>query len=538
MKSISDNRIPHEGPEDAAIFFLGDCPSGYDDEIGRPFMDRAGDFLENHLQDMGIDRDAVRIGHLCNYHPTKNDWKRVQNTPQLLESQQYLREYLRSANHKIIVPMGPQALSFLTGFTDITKRRGSVYKHGEAFVIPMLHPSSCVLDGAARMAFFLDLKKVARVLEDGWSEYPFKHWIHPDVYQLEGILPELRAAPFLSVDIESKIGCTYIRCIGFAWARDKATCIFNDAPYAEGQSPIGPNFRRVVGELLANDAAKLFHNGMFDTIMLEANGFEINNYTEDTMIRQHVIEPELPLGLDYCTSIYTDINYYKDDGKESSDKINKEKLGLYNCKDVIATWLVWEAQEAELDETTRAYYQYKMTQLPLAKHFSNTGLFVKEERRDEILSRVSAKREEDFTVFVGIQQMVGAEPFKVTQHAKVKDFLYKTLELPIKTDREGNVTADEDACVTLIGTVERKLQELKTDKSKDPWKLKLAVLKLLLRIRGQEKLLSSYINVNVSLDGRVRSWYKFWGTETGRWSAGSWYDGTGLNGQTIPREKV
>ena len=538
MKSISDKRIPHEGPEDADVFFLGDCPSGYDDEIGRPFRDRVGSVFEGVLQDVGLERDDIRVGNLCNYYPTKNDWKRVQNTPQLLESQQYLREYLKGASHKVIVPMGPQALAFLTGYADLSKRRGSVYKYGEAFVLPMLHPASCIVDGAARMALFLDMKKLVRILAEGWTEYKFTHWIHPDVYQLEGILPQIREANFLSVDIESKMHTTYIRCIGFAWAADKATCIFNDAPYVEGQSPIGPNFRRVLGELLANDATKLFHNGMFDTIMLEANGFEINNYTEDTMIRQHVIEPELPLGLDYCTSIYTDINYYKDDGKESTDRVNKEKLGLYNCKDVIATWLIFHTQQEELDDVTQSYYRYKMSQIPVAKHFSNTGLYVIEPRRDIILARVAAKREEDFTIFVGIQRMVGAEPFKVTQHAKVKDFLYKTLELPIKMDREGNVTADEDACVTLIGTVERKLQELKTDKSRDPWKLRLAVLKLLLRIRGQEKLLSSYINVNVSLDGRVRSWYKFWGTETGRWSAGSWYDGTGLNGQTIPREKV
>ena len=97
---------------------------------------------------------------------------------------------------------------------------------------------------------------------------------------------------------------------------------------------------------------------------------------------------------------------------------------------------------------------------------------------------------------------------------------------------------DEDAIVSLLATVEKRIQDLKTEAAKQPWQIKLASLKLILRIRGYDKLLSSYIKINISHDGRARSWYKFWGTETGRWSASSWYDKTGLNGQTIPRESV
>ena len=81
-----------------------------------------------------------------------------------------------------------------------------------------------------------------------------------------------------------------------------------------------------------------------------------------------------------------------------------------------------------------------------------------------------------------------------------------------------------------------KIDLWEAESGRAPWNLKLAALKLILRIRGHEKMLSSYIDVKTSLDGRVRSWYKFFGTETGRWSAASWYDETGLNGQTIPRE--
>jgi DNA polymerase I-like protein with 3'-5' exonuclease and polymerase domains len=338
---------------------------------------------------------------------------------------------------------------------------------------------------------------------------------------------------------------SYIRCIGFAWSEKDAVCIFNDQPYsADSMNNVGVTFRRIVQSILESDAEKTFHNGMFDTIMLEANGFTVKNFTYDTMIAQHVLQPELPLGLDFCTSVYTNINYYKNDGKETSDKIDRKRLGTYNCKDVVATWKVKEmqlAEFAEADPAKHTYFLYKMKQLPLAKHFSLTGMLVDEERRQELATVVTSKRDADYTVFVGIQQMTGLAPeelFKVSQSAKIKEFLYGRLELPTKRNRDGEITADEDAIVGLIATVERKVQELKTDKARQPWNIKLAALKLILRIRGYDKLLGSYINIDLSPDGRARSWYKFWGTETGRWSAASWYDGTGLNGQTIPRESL
>jgi DNA polymerase I-like protein with 3'-5' exonuclease and polymerase domains len=126
----------------------------------------------------------------------------------------------------------------------------------------------------------------------------------------------------------------------------------------------------------------------------------------------------------------------------------------------------------------------------------------------------------------------------VAQHSKVKDFLYKTLALPIKTNKEGAITADEDALVSLIATCRRRLDELKTDAARTPWIIRLGVLRAILKIRGYEKMLSSYINVTPSPDGRVRSIYNVTGTETTRWSASSWYDRSGLNAQTIPREYV
>jgi len=537
MKAVSDRRIEHEGPEDADIFFIQDFPSSVDDTVLRILQDRGGDLFDSVLASFDMSRENVRIGSLLNYTPAANTFYKASGSWQLEESQKYLTDYLKTAKHKVLVPMGQRSLDFLTSYDDIDKRRGSVYKYKNFFVVPIQDPSITAIAGDRKAALIKDLDKIFRVAQHGWESPKHTMYVNPDVYQTEALLLEILAAPRLYIDIESKMHSSYIRCIGFAWEHEgelKAACFFNDGSFPDNN--IGTYFRKVLNTLLLSEQPKTFHNGMFDTIMLEANGFETKNFDYDTMIAQHVLQPELAIGLDYCASMYTDYNYYKDDGKSAGARIDKMQLGVYNCKDVLTTALVQQGQQEEFNDTTRAYFEYKMQQRELAMHFSTTGMLVDQVRREEIDARVSEKRSEAYKTFIAIQLHYGVDLFKVSQRTKVQKFLYETLSLPLKTSKKGKATSDEDAIVSLISHVERKIQELKTEKAQEPWRFKLATLKLILTIAGYDKLLSSYVNIDLSFDGRARSWYKFWGTETGRWSAAMWYDGTGLNGQTIPRE--
>lgn len=533
MKLVSDRYVPHRGPENAKIMFIGDCPLSSDTTTLQTFSGSAGELLEYSLQSLGQNPEDFRYGNLLNYQPHKFDVKNANTSWQLEESRNYLREYLQQHHHTVLVPMGSYALDFLTSMDRLEKRRGSVYTFGKSFVVPSYHPSDIQQDGTNSPAFFHDLEKALHIAEHGWTEPKFNFILNPDIYQIEGLLPVLTSSSRLACDIETKMYGTYIRCMGFAWSPTDAVCVFNDS-----QEGIGPNFGRFLRTVLSSDVPKIFHNGMFDTFILEENGIETNAWIADTMLTQHALQPELPKGLDYCTSMYTNINYYKDDGKESSERIDKTRLAIYNCKDVVATFQVHDAQEKELDAETKRIADFSLAQVPMAKHISRAGMLVDEERRGVLRDVVNSRLSESYTMFMGAQLMYGVEPFKASQHAKVQSFLYDTLGLPVKTKKGGGITSDEDAIVSLIGTVQKKLDDLKSEKSIQEWSIKLACLRSLLSIRGYEKLMSSYVNVDCSLDGRVRSWYKITGTETGRWSAGMWHDNTGLNAQTIPREAL
>lgn len=88
----------------------------------------------------------------------------------------------------------------------------------------------------------------------------------------------------------------------------------------------------------------------FDLYFLEALGFQINyENIDDTLIRHHVLWPELPHSLQYMTRQYTREPYYKDEGKDWNGK-NLQGLKRYNALDVTVTFEVYEAQEEELNE--------------------------------------------------------------------------------------------------------------------------------------------------------------------------------------------
>jgi hypothetical protein len=122
------------------------------------------------------------------------------------------------------------------------------------------------------------------------------------------------------------------------------------------------------------------------------------------------------------------------------------------------------------------------------------------------------------------------------------ELLYDELGLKEKRKRDKNGkwvrTADEDALVSLVGECKEQYDNRIQKAVKEKWLKCLVICKLTMKIRGVRKVLSSYVNVEISEDGRARGFVKITGAETGRWSISKYYDNTGLPFQTIPRDPV
>src|SRR5436190_5432059 len=130
---------------------------------------------------------------------------------------------------------------------------------------------------------------------------------------------------------------------------------------------------------------------------------------------------------------------------------------------------------------------------------------------------------------------------------KLKNILYDKdkLALPSRRNRDGNLTTDEDAIVSLIGFCKDKLDSVVRESSKLEWRIRLAVCQTVLEIRGIRQVLSNYIlerqrdgTLRAGDDLRIHSTVKVGGTETWRWSMMKYVDGRGFNAQTLPRDPV
>jgi len=86
---------------------------------------------------------------------------------------------------------------------------------------------------------------------------------------------------------------------------------------------------------------------LFDSVFLSALGFPLRKERfADTMLRHHMLWPELSHKLQFMTRQYTREPYYKDEGKTWN---MKQLTGLrrYNALDAAVTFEVFEAQEQE-----------------------------------------------------------------------------------------------------------------------------------------------------------------------------------------------
>lgn len=548
--NIGSIYIKDEGPEDASILFVGEAGGVTEEAEGRPFVGEAGNFLTTVLGRNGVPRESVRLSNLAHYRPRDNKFDYLLNSSQLQDGLKELSGYIQSHRQtiKVIGALGNWPLYFLTGKhgkkagSGILNWRGSILTctlpgvEGQLKVIPTLHPAYLLRDRKTYPIFDQDIK---RVVED--SKFPElklperKYVINPTGLDREIWVEELLKSNILGIDIET-FG-PYLACVGFAPSPSLGVCFVNDGSVG---------FHNAITRLLASDIPKVAHFSHFDKLYLVTHGYPVINLKHDTMVLQHVMWPELPRALKYLSSIYTREPYYKDEGKESfkdkkswnSKTINRDTLWKYNCKDCCVMVESLEKMLVELEEGPpewKQFYEFEMEMLDIANEMSLTGIKRDEKRRVLLEAAVTMKYAEHQAI---LEKVIGSE-INVNSNKKIHHLLYDVLGLPVQRKHTNQkVTADDDALIRLIGLCKDKIESLKTTSKQTEWQRKFLVVKMIMLIRGHRKLLSSYLTIPGSDDGRIRSLFKVPATETGRWSAEKYIDDSGLNSMTLPRDPV
>ncbi len=563
--------VQHSGPEGAPILIIGEAPGSDETRLRQPFVGQSGELLRQVLQSVGFDcassaeieeaynnsgrnidvareinqKYPIRFANIVNYQPEGNKFASLTEkevNDGLRELDLYIQRW--KAQIRVCIVLGSVPLQYIARKYGIDKWRGSVVEVDGLTVCATYHPSYIARVRKDYSIFALDLRRAYKIFSEGheWPTFDFE--INPDEIRYYEIAEEIRARGEVTVDIETIKYTNTILCCGFATSSTKAYCLVNSS--RDGQLDTG--FRRFCEDILGDDSIeKTFHGGVYDVEVFNNNHITVKNYKHDTMVMQHVMAPEMEKTLAFITSIYTNIPYYKDKGKMSipdnekgwSDTKNLDRLTLYeyNCIDCVATFQCKEKMLLEIAENPnfQLIYEQEMQMHEVAFELTRNGMLIDEERRKLIKDTVEKRFVDEQRI---LNACTGNKNFNVGSPPQKKKLLYETWGLPVKTGKDSKVTTDEDAIVDLIGYVKNHAAGLVSEKGKMEWGTKLLGLTCMLKIAGYRKLLGSYIDVDIHPDGRLRSFYRCSGPETGRWACDKYIDNTGLNAQTMPREVI
>jgi len=376
-----NNKAEGNGFIGARIAIVGASPSLKDCENGKAFSDyKSGQAINEYLKEAILSRSDIWFTNACKFYvpPDKSEERKIPfavraNSVGIDLTAEYnnLSRELDSINPNIIVPLGSDALYAVTGKKNIYDYRGSILSGmNGSKVIPTFDISNYIYaktDLWEKYVAIFDFIRIAKHIDD-------RRIIRPSrllrVARNSGDLWDfinrkiVKGKKFkLSVDIEAK-NCIPV-CIGIAFDRHEGLTIplWNSDNISSIPISDLANLWILLAELLYHeDALIIGQNFKYDQDKIEKLGFYIRFLYGDTMLKAQAINPEMPKGLAFNTSIFTEEPFYKNEGMYEG---SMEDLFIGCARDACVTMEVFEEMDGSLDKLIgqRKFYQNFLMQL-------------------------------------------------------------------------------------------------------------------------------------------------------------------------------
>jgi DNA polymerase len=174
LSATRDKVVFGSGNSDADLMFVGEAPGAEEDRQGLPFVGRAGNFLTELLEGIGMKRDDVFINNvLCCRPPGNRDPQ-----PEEIETcRPWLDQRIRLIEPRIIATLGNFATKLLTASpAGITKVRGTPQEHviggRSLYVLPLFHPAAGLRTPRVAEQLREDFELIPPLLERALPEPP------------------------------------------------------------------------------------------------------------------------------------------------------------------------------------------------------------------------------------------------------------------------------------------------------------------------------------------------------------------------------
>lgn len=163
LSTTRTHAVPGEGNPHAVVMFVGEGPGAEEDRLGRPFVGRSGQFLDEMLERVDIRRQDVFITNVVKCRPPQN---RDPLPDELTACSSYLEQQVALINPRIIVTLGRHSMRRWFGDASITKIHGQVRNIGRGRIaLAMFHPAAALRNPARRTAFEQDMRRLPALID-------------------------------------------------------------------------------------------------------------------------------------------------------------------------------------------------------------------------------------------------------------------------------------------------------------------------------------------------------------------------------------
>lgn len=533
-----------DGDLRSEIAIVGEAPGSREAETKTPLIGGAGQVLWNSLRKatekhgLRITRNTTYITNVSKMQLAMVKNKRHLSAAQLQQWKALLQwELAQMPNLKYVLVLGDVALRAITGEHGITLWRGSVLErqmlshdngvidHRDITVMCAFNPAFVMRAPIYEPIFMLDISRFVNVVQSTFTPHIIDvSRINPTpteaVQWCEKMIDDQLPVAF---DIETMGNET--ACVGFANDSYNGMCInYRDYDSNRWTTSDERIVRRSIQQVFDN-ARLVAQNGNFDTYWLWFKDcMQVPSVWFDTMLAHHTLYSLLPHSLAFLTTQYTNHPYYKDDGKSWREGGNIDQFWEYNIRDCAITRAVQMRLHNELRQQGLEdfFFDHVMRLQPHLVRMTVGGVKIDKELKDRIavdlrqqVHELEQKFKEQARIATG-NEAIDVNPKSAPQ---LSVLFYKELGLHSRYHDTSALTRskwiDDPRTPT---SVRDMLQTLNTYKS-------------------EQKFASTYAEMEIDYDSRIRCEYKQTGVQSapGRLSSAKVMWGTGANLQNQPQ---
>ena len=164
LKKNASQIVFADGNSSAKIMIVGEGPGAQEDQLGLPFVGRAGQLLDKMLSAINLDRKKVYITNVVNYRPPSN---RKPTPEEIQRYLPFLNAHIEIIQPKILVLMGSTALNAILGDIGvISKVRGKWFEKNynslTVWIIASFHPAFLMRQPDQKKFSWIDLKMIKK----------------------------------------------------------------------------------------------------------------------------------------------------------------------------------------------------------------------------------------------------------------------------------------------------------------------------------------------------------------------------------------